>query len=315
MYNGIGLRTARGSGTSGHVQKNLSLVKPRRNYGRENEIGGASLNGSQYYSQKFPKKSDLMFHSESRMELLEHGKLRKLEIELLEYSEYLEEKGITGSEFDERIESKKKELLLISGKGNSEGVQKCCQREMENTNDEGNVENEFEKEERLRMFREAIGLDNPIKKRQRYQQNRKRENVEQGMKKTNFNLNKRYYEESVVFNDTGGENYGTDSYHNKYNLDKVDQRKTTSNYNRDNHIKYNSQSSIYKQDADHDLVLTRRYENINTAKGRDEQYPSSSRNLRILDFKKKCSGSRRPRRSRSPSTISRYHSLSRSLSP
>lgn len=25
MYNGIGLQTARGSGTSGHVQKNLSV--------------------------------------------------------------------------------------------------------------------------------------------------------------------------------------------------------------------------------------------------------------------------------------------------
>jgi serine/arginine repetitive matrix protein 2 len=28
MYNGIGLQTARGSGTSGYVQKNLSFVKP-----------------------------------------------------------------------------------------------------------------------------------------------------------------------------------------------------------------------------------------------------------------------------------------------
>jgi len=28
MYNGIGLATARGSGTSGYVQKNLSFVKP-----------------------------------------------------------------------------------------------------------------------------------------------------------------------------------------------------------------------------------------------------------------------------------------------
>jgi len=28
MYNGIGLTTARGSGTSGYVQKNLSHIKP-----------------------------------------------------------------------------------------------------------------------------------------------------------------------------------------------------------------------------------------------------------------------------------------------
>ena len=29
MYNGIGLTTPRGSGTSGYVQKNLSFVKPK----------------------------------------------------------------------------------------------------------------------------------------------------------------------------------------------------------------------------------------------------------------------------------------------
>jgi hypothetical protein len=28
MYNGIGLQTPRGSGTSGYVQKNLSYIKP-----------------------------------------------------------------------------------------------------------------------------------------------------------------------------------------------------------------------------------------------------------------------------------------------
>jgi serine/arginine repetitive matrix protein 2 len=32
MYNGIGLQTARGSGTSGHIQKNLSVgVKKLQN--------------------------------------------------------------------------------------------------------------------------------------------------------------------------------------------------------------------------------------------------------------------------------------------
>ena len=30
MYNGIGLTTPRGSGTSGYVQKNLSFVKPQK---------------------------------------------------------------------------------------------------------------------------------------------------------------------------------------------------------------------------------------------------------------------------------------------
>ena len=32
MYNGVGLQTARGSGTSGYVQKNLSHIKPGQAY-------------------------------------------------------------------------------------------------------------------------------------------------------------------------------------------------------------------------------------------------------------------------------------------
>lgn len=33
MYNGLGLRTPRGSGTSGFVQRNLSFAKPRTQSG------------------------------------------------------------------------------------------------------------------------------------------------------------------------------------------------------------------------------------------------------------------------------------------
>jgi hypothetical protein len=36
MYNGIGLQTPRGSGTSGYVQKNLSYVKPVAGKNRDN---------------------------------------------------------------------------------------------------------------------------------------------------------------------------------------------------------------------------------------------------------------------------------------
>ena len=35
MYNGIGLTTPRGSGTSGYVQKNLSFVKPNQQRSRD----------------------------------------------------------------------------------------------------------------------------------------------------------------------------------------------------------------------------------------------------------------------------------------
>lgn len=49
MYNGIGLRTARGSGTSGYVQKNKSFAKPNRQitnapYDYDRDEGAKSVN-------------------------------------------------------------------------------------------------------------------------------------------------------------------------------------------------------------------------------------------------------------------------------
>jgi serine/arginine repetitive matrix protein 2 len=68
MYNGIGLQTARGTGTNGYVQRNLSSVRPsakaRPQYKTEEELN--------------KQAGDII--REPNMGILEHQRKRKLEV-------------------------------------------------------------------------------------------------------------------------------------------------------------------------------------------------------------------------------------------
>jgi serine/arginine repetitive matrix protein 2 len=80
LYNGIGLTTARGSGTNGYVTRNLAFVhntKDKVKYKTEEEI----------------QKLDAISHKKPNLEILDHERKRKLEIKCLEYREELEEGG------------------------------------------------------------------------------------------------------------------------------------------------------------------------------------------------------------------------------
>lgn len=76
MYNGIGVQTARGTGTSGHVMKNIGSLRPSRH-------DVAKL------------KSQTETGEPSRREvdpgILIHAGLRKIELELVNLRDLLEE--------------------------------------------------------------------------------------------------------------------------------------------------------------------------------------------------------------------------------
>lgn len=80
MYNGIGLRTVRGTATNGYVQKNLSYVRPnmvRAKTGKSGEDWGSAA----------PKQR------KACAEIEEHDRRRQVEVKALELRETLEEKG------------------------------------------------------------------------------------------------------------------------------------------------------------------------------------------------------------------------------
>lgn len=103
MSSNVGLSTPRGSGTSGYVQRNLSLLKPR--------AAGA---GQPYTlnSDSAPKarKPD--------QQILQHDRLREIEVQVLELRDELEEKGeLDDDAVDEACEKRREELVKEMERG------------------------------------------------------------------------------------------------------------------------------------------------------------------------------------------------------
>ena len=80
MYNGIGIPTPRGSGTNGHVQRNLSIVKPRQkpNYYRDEDDSA---------------KLEKTLFKQPNQEILDHERKRKIELKCIEFEEILDQQG------------------------------------------------------------------------------------------------------------------------------------------------------------------------------------------------------------------------------
>ncbi|KAL8573361.1 hypothetical protein ACOMHN_032823 [Nucella lapillus] len=80
MYNGIGLMTARGSGTNGFVQRNLSTVKhtkDRINYKSEEDVA----------------RLEKQLNRQPNAEILNHDRKRRVELKCMEMEELMEEQG------------------------------------------------------------------------------------------------------------------------------------------------------------------------------------------------------------------------------
>ncbi|KAF2016369.1 cwf21-domain-containing protein [Aaosphaeria arxii CBS 175.79] len=103
MSENVGLSTPRGSGTSGYVQKNRSLLKPRDR------------------AAPYPKEWDQAKHRPRQpdQEILEHEAKREIEVKVFELRDKLEEEGVDEDEIDDRCDAlrKKLEAERQAGKG------------------------------------------------------------------------------------------------------------------------------------------------------------------------------------------------------
>ncbi|XP_019179044.1 PREDICTED: pre-mRNA-splicing factor CWC21-like [Ipomoea nil] len=100
MYNGIGLPTARGSGTNGYVQTNKILVRSKSN--KVVIDGGARGFGADEGSAGMTRKPN--------KEILEHERKRQIQLKLLVLEEKLSEQGYTDVEIAEKLEETRKTL-------------------------------------------------------------------------------------------------------------------------------------------------------------------------------------------------------------
>lgn len=81
MYNGIGLQTARGSGTNGFVQRNAAFIRTRKDK-------------VEYRSEDDLAKLEKSIHKAPNKELMEHQWKRKIELKCLELKEKMEEQQL-----------------------------------------------------------------------------------------------------------------------------------------------------------------------------------------------------------------------------
>ena len=96
MYNGVGVGTARGTGTNGYVQRNLSFVRSSRN-----DIKTWKLSQSE--------TSSTTLH-EPDMNLLEHKMKRQVELLLLPLRDKLEAEGVDEDEIEDRLSEERQRL-------------------------------------------------------------------------------------------------------------------------------------------------------------------------------------------------------------
>ncbi|KAJ1284225.1 hypothetical protein BS78_03G188700 [Paspalum vaginatum] len=142
MYNGVGLQTPRGSGTSGHVQASKFLAKPRPSPSSSSSASVDAAGGT-----RRPNK-----------DILEHDRKRQVELRLLVLRDALEEQGYTEAEIEARVDEARK---AAEAEAAAEGVEEegrpplQCKGFMDTRSHHA----AGRKENQLQSMRSALGID------------------------------------------------------------------------------------------------------------------------------------------------------------
>ena len=91
MYNGIGLQTARGSGTNGYVQTNKFFIRPKTTKNPADNKGFGPDQGTAGLGKKANKA------------ILEHDRKRQIELKLAVLEDKLTDQGYTDAEIVEKL--------------------------------------------------------------------------------------------------------------------------------------------------------------------------------------------------------------------
>lgn len=98
MYNGIGLSTARGSGTNGFVQRNLSHVRVNKEH-------------VEYKQDEEAKKLQAYISRKGNAELLQHDRKRQIELKCVEMEEMMREQSYSEEEIQRKVDKFRKQLM------------------------------------------------------------------------------------------------------------------------------------------------------------------------------------------------------------
>ncbi|SYW77476.1 related to CWC21 - protein involved in RNA splicing by the spliceosome [Ustilago bromivora] len=98
MYNGIGLKTVRGTGTNGYIQRNLSNFRPR-----DNPFNKSS-------SSRHSSSSETR-HVQLDAAILEHERKRKVEVRCMELRVQLEDDDVEEDEIESQVSALREKLM------------------------------------------------------------------------------------------------------------------------------------------------------------------------------------------------------------
>ncbi|KAJ1020990.1 hypothetical protein NDA13_005619 [Ustilago tritici] len=101
MYNGIGLKTVRGTGTNGYIQRNLSNFRPR-----DNPFNKSS-------SSRHSSSSETS-HVQPDAAILEHERKRKVEVRCMELRVQLEDDDVEEDEIESQVSALREKLMAES---------------------------------------------------------------------------------------------------------------------------------------------------------------------------------------------------------
>jgi hypothetical protein len=105
MSSNVGLNTPRGSGTSGYVQKNRSLLRPRDKHA------------------PYPQDWESAKHRQRQpdQEILEHDRKREIEVKVFTLRDKLEEDGVDEDDIDDQCDALRKKLEKEREEGKGDG--------------------------------------------------------------------------------------------------------------------------------------------------------------------------------------------------
>lgn len=107
-YNGIGLKTARGSGTSGYVQKSLAPFGDRISKHEEHQKKRKKIESDEQADDK--ERIDNA-KKEARLEINDHNRRRNIELKCLELRDKLEDDDVNDDIIEQKIRELRKNLL------------------------------------------------------------------------------------------------------------------------------------------------------------------------------------------------------------
>ncbi|KAL8153601.1 hypothetical protein V2J09_011361 [Rumex salicifolius] len=154
MYNGIGLQTARGSGTNGYVQTNKFFVRPKNSKLVDSSKGFGPDQGTAGIARK-PNR-----------DILEHDRKRQIELKLTILEDKLSDQGYTDSEIMDKINEARASLEAADAATSADGVNPFFANE-KNVSDTQTHQIAARKEKQLETMRAALGISLPEDKEEK----------------------------------------------------------------------------------------------------------------------------------------------------